>query len=314
MLMGARSERIAYGRSSIAQRIPGFARQRSRMASWSSLNTVLIAHRSSLIAGDTDRGSPRPPRHVAPRTSTPSSRLCPPSGARDIGTPDVCGDGIRRQDLEVRPRGVEPQSGDTEVAGRPAAADGRLQLVERVIGVRGAGRQEDLEGHAAGGRRGERVTEERQTGAVDERRDEAQRAPCLDDELHERLARRATQPWRQRSTSGQRCDQIPGLADGDRAAAEHPRSALLACRGDALAVPSEPCSEDPDQFGVESGSRRCGAVREGRQQEACEVSWAEPWDRRAHEDATDQLGVVHVSQPRTGSRADRTTRSGRGND
>ena len=236
------------------------------------------------------------------------------SGARDIGTPDVCGDGIRRQDLEVRPWGVEPQSGDTEVASRPAAADGRFQLIERVIGVRGAGRQKDLEGHTARGRRGESVTEERQTGAVDKRRYEAQRAPCLNDELHERLARRATQPWRQRSTSGQRCDQIPGLADGDRAAAEHPRSALLACRGDALAIPSEPCSEDPDQFGVESGSRRCGAVREGRQQEVCEFMGGCPGIVRAHEDAADQLGVVHVSQPRTGSRADRTTRSGRGND
>ncbi len=236
------------------------------------------------------------------------------SSARDIGTPDVCGDGIRRQDLAVRPWGVEPQPGDTEVASRPAAANGRLQLVERVIGVRGAGRQKDLESHTACGRRGESVTEERQTGAVDERRYEAQRAPCLDDELHERLARRAAQPWWQRRTSGQRCDQVPGLADGDRAAAEHPRSALLACRGDALVVPSEPCSEDPDQFGVESGSLRCGAVREGRLEEACELIGGCPGIVRAHEDATDQLGVVHVSQPRTGSRADRTTRSGRGND
>ena len=46
------------------------------------------------------------------------------SGARDIGAPDVCGGRIRREDLEVRPWGVEPQSGDTEVASRSAAANG----------------------------------------------------------------------------------------------------------------------------------------------------------------------------------------------
>jgi hypothetical protein len=189
------------------------------------------------------------------------------SGNGDVRTADVGARRIRREDFEVRPRRVEPQTGNQELGERAGSADRVTQLVECVIGVRGSRREEHLKRNPALGRCRQRITEERKTGSIHEWRREPKRLPRSRHELREGFGGRVAQPGREVHAGWERGDEIAWLGADYRAATEDPHGTLAARGTYAIDIGAEPPAQDVDEIGIEADSSGDSTVgRRGRQQ------------------------------------------------
>ena len=156
--------------------------------------------------------------------------------------------------------------------------------------------QEDLEGHAPGGRRGEGVGQEGDRDLVDERSGEAQRPSRSDRQLDERLAGGASEARREGCPAGERGDQLPWLHARDGAAAHDPRGAEVAGPLDAVA--------DRSPAGCAGRRRGRGRSRAARGEPPVRMS--------ARSRAAPRGSGASTSTPPTSSASSTVRRPGRG--